>query len=179
MKKMTKASLLFSSMTLVFSLAYQPAIAQSADKAATSAPATQNWRPSAEATVVFHYYKDLAAATAFYQDKVGLEKVSDFGWASVFKITPTSYLGLTVAKEDNPKSKKSSAVNISTNDLGAWHARLAGHSDIKFLNHVKLAAGGLVEMFKVEDPEGYSLEFFRWVSKPDAEYPLMQNPFEK
>jgi predicted enzyme related to lactoylglutathione lyase len=179
MKKMTKASLLLSSLTLACSLAPLPAIAQSTDKAVTSAPATQNWRPSTEAMVVFHYYKDLAAATAFYEDKIGLEKVSDFGWASVFKVTPTSYLGLTMAKEDSPKSKKSSAVSISTNDLGAWHARLAKHSDIKFLNHIKSTAGGLVEEFKIEDPEGYSLEFFRWSSKPDAEYPLALNPFEK
>ncbi len=176
MKDKTNRRLLLSGIALVSSLLFQPVFAEESD---SPAPVVHTELPSVESTVVFHYYKDLAAATAFYEHKVGLEKVSDFGWASVFKITSTSYLGLTGAREETPKSKKSSGLNISTNDLGAWHARLAKQSDVKFLNHIEYTAGGLVEQFKIEDPEGYSLEFFRWSSGPDAEYPLMHNPFER
>jgi catechol 2,3-dioxygenase-like lactoylglutathione lyase family enzyme len=171
--------LLLSAIILVSSQVFQPVFAQQAESGATGTPDDHNALPSLEASVLFHYYDDLDAAKQWYKDKIGWEMVADYGWFAVFKMTPTSYLGLTSTGEDAPKSKKSSGFNISTNDLGAWHAHLAKNPDIKFLNHIESTAGGLVEQFKVEDPGGYSLEFFRWSAGPDVDYSQIQNPFEK
>ncbi|MFQ5660792.1 MAG: VOC family protein [Gammaproteobacteria bacterium] len=135
--------------------------------------------PSVEASVPFFYYNNLEAAKEWYEHKMGWRKVTDYGWFAVFKVTPTSYLGLIGTEEGGlpPTAKKNGLLSISTNDLGAWYARLARIPNIKFLNGIKTAARGLVEEFKVEDPEGYVIEFFRWRAGPETEHP--ENPFEK
>jgi len=165
-----------SGIVLVSSLTLLPVFSQDSETSAKSTPAEPSEIPSLEASVLFRYYEDLDAAKRWYEHDIGWEKVADYGWAAVFKITPTSYLGLTTADEDAPRSKKSSSLNISTSDLAAWHARLAKNPDIKFLNHIEMSAG-LVEQFRVEDPGGYSLEFFRW--DPDSGQEHVVNPFEK
>ena len=48
--------------------------------------------PSIAANLVFFYYRDLAAAQNFYENIMGLERVLDYGFATVHRISRTTYL---------------------------------------------------------------------------------------
>jgi hypothetical protein len=47
-----------------------------------------------QANLVFLYYKDLASAQDFYENTLGLEMVLDYGFAKLFRISLTTYVGL-------------------------------------------------------------------------------------
>ena len=47
-----------------------------------------------QANLVFFYYKDLASAQDFYANTLGLEMVLDYGFAKLFRISQTTYVGL-------------------------------------------------------------------------------------
>ena len=46
-----------------------------------------------KATVVWFYYKDMAAIQRFYEDVMGFDLVADQGWAKIYRIGPTGYFG--------------------------------------------------------------------------------------
>jgi len=52
-----------------------------------------------QANLVFLYYQDLEAARRFYDEVIGLEMVLDYGFAKLFRISKTSYIGLVDAQK--------------------------------------------------------------------------------
>ena len=44
--------------------------------------------------ITFLYYKDLDAAQQFYEGILGLEKVEDQGWAKIYRVSSTAFVGL-------------------------------------------------------------------------------------
>jgi len=49
---------------------------------------------SIQANLVFFYYPDLREAENFYGDILGLEKVLDYGFARIFRVSPSTFIGL-------------------------------------------------------------------------------------
>ena len=54
--------------------------------------ASDNSNPSIAAGVPFFYYNDLNAAANWYENKIGLKKVTEEEWVVIFELTDTSYM---------------------------------------------------------------------------------------
>ena len=113
-----------------------------------------------QATNVFLYYKDLAKATSFYNETLGLELLTEYDNASIIKITNSALLILVDAAKgmhsaDEPKTV---ALALLTDQLTEWYAYLQEEGvEIKYTYKPK--EGGPHDGFVAIDPEGYLLEF--------------------
>lgn len=123
-----------------------------------------------EASNTFLYYKDLAAATQFYQDILGLELLADYGMATTFRISAASYLILVDAAEgmhtaDEPKTV---ALALLTDQLEAWWNYL-NEQNVPVKYSYKTKEDGPHDGFVMIDPEGYLLEFELFKQHPENE----------
>lgn len=127
---------------------------------------TQPTRPALLGAISFYYYDDLAPAVRWYEERLGLRRDWDGGWAVVFVLTGTSRLGLVDAargfERTVPGPSKGALISLETGDLRAWRAYLESFGDTDFVTPISTATDGLTEMFVVRDPGGYPVEFFRW-----------------
>jgi catechol 2,3-dioxygenase-like lactoylglutathione lyase family enzyme len=116
----------------------------------------------------FFYYDDLARASAFYTDILGLEVVADYEFARILRIADTSYLTLVAAESgmhstDEPKAV---AIALITDELEAWYDYLVS-KEVPMRGELKVADARPHDGFVAYDPEGYYLEFERF--NPHAE----------
>ena len=113
-----------------------------------------------QATNVFLYYKDLEAATTFYEETLGLTLIGKYDNASMFKISHQSMLVLVdEAKEMHSADEdKSVALAFLTRDLPNWYAHLQ-EQNVSIKYTYKPQEGGPHDGFVAVDPEGYLLEF--------------------
>jgi len=124
--------------------------------------------PSIAAGVPFFYYQDLASAADWYEHKLGLEKTTDEGWVVIFRLTPTSYIGLVNATDGTlrPAAEKGAMLSIETRELEAWYRRLKETQGVEMVSGIEDGAKGMIDKFIVRDPGGYLIEFFRWKVDP-------------
>lgn len=125
--------------------------------------------PAIESSVVMLYYKDLAPVTAFYESTLGLRKTLDLGWCRIYRVSPTSYVGLIDERRGYHRVSPDKPVMLSivTTDVDGWHKRMlaAGVPIVKPLAPLsELPGPGMapVRGFLVKDPGGYTVEFFEW-----------------
>lgn len=127
-------------------------------------------RPEAPAeTVTFFYYDDLDLQLPFYEELLGLEKTMDAEWVKIYRVTPTSSVGLVLngrgfhaVSEDKP-----AMLSLVTADVDAWYRRLvdAGvtiRTELPPADAQPEAGRAPVRGFIAEDPGGYTIEFFTW-----------------
>jgi len=121
--------------------------------------------PIASQTVMF-YYDDLAAAEAFYGTVLGLDKTQDFGWAKFFRVSAGAEVGIV---KSGPgayhAAQRGNAVMLSivTTDVDAWYARLKAAKGVRFLVEISSGQSAPIRNFMIEDPGGYTVEFFQWL----------------
>jgi len=120
--------------------------------------------PSIAAGVPFFYYQNLSAAAAWYKNKLGLKPLTEEDWVVIFELTPTSYIGLVNASGGSlkPSDNKGALLSIETAELKAWWNRLKEVDGINMIHGIQEGADGMIEEFRMYDPEGYMVEFFRW-----------------
>ena len=136
----------------------------SASPAAESGCSASAAPPSLDSQVTMFYYEDLGAAAAFYGDVLGLETELDWEWVKFFKTGPSSSVGIVREGEGAYHGvQETNAVMLSlvTTEIDAWYARLEGRDDLVFLKHI--GDGGGIRSFLLEDPGGYTVEFFQWL----------------
>jgi catechol 2,3-dioxygenase-like lactoylglutathione lyase family enzyme len=123
-------------------------------------------RPPLLGAIPFYYYDDLAPAVRWYEERLGLRRAWDGGWAVVFELPGGARLGLVDAARGFLRpvagENKGALISLEVGDVLAWHAYLAAFDDTRFVTPVGVATDGLTEMFVVRDPGGYPVEFFRW-----------------
>lgn len=124
---------------------------------------------SMKETVTFFYYKDLDAQLPFYEDLLGLEKTMDAEWVKIYRVTATSSIGLVLEGRgvhkaiDNPPAM----LSIVTDDVDSWYQKILD-AGVKVTHPLppegaeKEEGSAPVRGFIVEDPGGYTIEFFRW-----------------
>jgi len=124
--------------------------------------------PAIAAGVPFFYYQDLAGAADWYERKLGLERTTDKDWVIIFRLTPTSYIGLVNATDGtlHPTAEKGAMLSIESPALEAWYQRLSATKGVEMVSGIETGAKGMIDKFVVRDPGGYLVEFFRWKIAP-------------
>lgn len=123
-----------------------------------------------QGTHLFLYYNDLNIAKQFYSETLGLEIISDYGFAATVKITDDAWLTLVDAsvgrhKADEPKTV---AIALLTNHLSEWYLYLQKEGvPIKY--EYKPKENSAHDGFVAIDPEGYLLEFELFKQHPENE----------
>jgi hypothetical protein len=120
--------------------------------------------------VTFFYYDDLASAIAFYERVIGLRKVLESEWCGLFELRPGTLLGLVdaVAGSQTPIAgrNKGAILSIETERLEACLALMKARGVAAQTAELELGCAGRTWEFKIHDPAGYCLEFFRWIEPP-------------
>jgi catechol 2,3-dioxygenase-like lactoylglutathione lyase family enzyme len=115
-----------------------------------------------QAGITFLYYRDLAAAAAFYQDILGLRLARDQGWCKILAMGPSSYVGLVDETRGSLRAAAAKPVMLTfvvagEGQVDEWHRRLAA-ARVCGLTTPKLSTEIGVYGFFATDPEGYRLE---------------------
>jgi len=124
--------------------------------------------PSLTSQTTMFYYKDLERADHFYGTVLGLEKTLDWDWVKFYKTGPASTVGLVTEGDGGwHKVQASNAVMLSlvTDEVDAWYDQVKDREGAVFLKDI--ADGGPIRSFLMEDPGGYTLEFFQWLAPPE------------
>ncbi len=130
---------------------------------AIAAPTKQQSLPSIDSQVTFLYYADVPAAAQFYEGTLGLEKTFDEGWVQIYRVSSTAYVGLVDETRGVHRTSESKPVMLSivTNEIDAWYAHMRT-SGVKLLSELSNSENAPIRAFLVEDPGGYTVEFFQW-----------------
>ncbi|MGY8794367.1 MAG: VOC family protein, partial [Woeseiales bacterium] len=124
--------------------------------------------PSLTSQTTMFYYKDLERADHFYGNILGLEKTLDWDWVKFYKTGPASTVGLVTEGDGGwHKVQETNAVMLSlvTEEIDAWYEQISGKEGAVFLKDI--ADGGPIRSFLMEDPGGYTVEFFQWLEPPE------------
>lgn len=129
-------------------------------------PLSAGDRPSIEGQVLFFYYRDLKHVTPFYETILGLKKTFDEDWVKIYQVGKDSFVGLVDETRGFHKvsESKPAMLSIITGDVDGWNAHLKAQN-VKFLSELK-KGNAPARSFVVEDPGGYTVEFFQWTNEP-------------
>jgi len=114
-----------------------------------------------QATVLWLYYRDLNAAQKFHEGLLGAELLVDQGWAKVYPVSSSGFVGFVDGEHGLHKSATQKCVTVSffTNDVNSWFQRAAAWEGFKLHTPEITYEGEHVRLFVGIDPEGY---FFEW-----------------
>ncbi len=134
--------------------------AQTASPAGPGRPATLG----IQANIVFLYYKDIPRAQRFYEDILGLALVVDQGFAKIYQVSPSSFIGLVDETQGLHRASETKPVTVSfvTEQIDQWYDYLVSKG-VKVRGPVRDASRHPTRGFVAYDPEGYFLEFERFL----------------
>lgn len=119
-------------------------------------------------TITFLYYRDLAAAEAFYRDVMGFRLAIDQGFAKIMQIGGDAHVGLVDEAKGmhNSEPVKPVQLCIRVPDVDAWYAyaKALGLANLSEL-FVNDAIG--IRAFVFDDTEGYQIEI-QTATRPGA-----------
>jgi predicted enzyme related to lactoylglutathione lyase len=146
------------------------AIAAMAIAGVLSAQEAKVARPASlgvQANIVFLYYRDVPAAQRFYEDVIGLTLTVDQGFSKIYQVSPTSFIGLVDESQGLHRASEAKAVTVSfvTEQIDEWYAYLQSKG-VKVRGPIGNAARHPTRGFVAYDPEGYYLEFERFLDHP-------------
>ena len=121
---------------------------------------------SIKENILMLYYKDISLVVPFYEETLGLARTFNDDWVKIYQITPTSFVALVQESEGSfHRAKTDNAVMLSivTEEVDAWYERLKRDQKIVFLKEIYDNEHAPIRAFLVEDPGGYSIEFFQWL----------------
>lgn len=114
---------------------------------------------TATAGSVFFYYDELERAAEFYERTLGLELVEDQGWAKVYRIQGSAYLGIVEGRRGFHRAQEDNAVLLTlvVRDVEAWYTKLVDR-DVRILREIETHEDIQVRCFFAQDPGGYAIE---------------------
>lgn len=131
-------------------------------------PAHTPW-PIKGVTTLF-YYQDVRRALDFYERLIGLRKVVDLGWCVLLEVLSHAQLGLVDSTGGSQRpisgSNKGAMITLETDDLQACLARMQSIGVAGPQTRISYNERSRTYDFKVQDPEGYTVEFFCWAERP-------------
>jgi predicted enzyme related to lactoylglutathione lyase len=123
--------------------------------------------PPIYSLITFFYYDDLAPAAAFYEEVMGLEPVEDQGWARIYRVGGSAFLGIVAGEKAYHRPRPSNAVLLTlvVDDVPGWYEHLAARG-VTLLTEVQDRPEIQIRCFFLEDPGGYTLEVQQF-QRPD------------
>jgi predicted enzyme related to lactoylglutathione lyase len=124
--------------------------------------------PATNSSVTFIYYKDMAEGENFYGNILGFKKDFDGEWVKIFRVTDGGRIGLVDETKGYLKgaTDKPVMLSIDTPDVKAWYERIKVTGAKYLKTHLKDHSDGFANSFIMNDPEGYTVEFFQWNEQP-------------
>jgi catechol 2,3-dioxygenase-like lactoylglutathione lyase family enzyme len=124
-----------------------------------------------KATVLWMYYRDMAAIQKFFGEVMGFEQVVDQGWAKIYRNSRTGFIGPVDETKGMHRFTEDKGVTASwfTTDVDAWFEHLKGQNAFRFRTPEILDESGKVRVFVGYDPENYFLEFDTFLDVPGNE----------
>jgi catechol 2,3-dioxygenase-like lactoylglutathione lyase family enzyme len=123
-----------------------------------------------KSAITWLYYKDLLSMQKFYEEVLGLELVVDQGWAKIYQVSETGFIGLVDERRGMHQFTDKKAVNISfiIDDLQSWFDHVQSHNLFELRsNEVSTGPETRYKAFVGYDPEGYFMEFDRFFPHQD------------
>ena len=131
--------------------------------------------PPVNAVVTNFYYNNLPAAKEWYVDEMGFPVIYDDGWVVIVEVGKGMQIALVDASRGALKAvkNKGAMLAIETGALEQWHDYVSKIGGIEWYpyngedpRHFKhgIRTHGDYEEFRVLDPGGYIIEFYRWKS---------------
>jgi catechol 2,3-dioxygenase-like lactoylglutathione lyase family enzyme len=113
-----------------------------------------------KATVLWFYYKEMEGIQRFYEDVLGMDLIVDQGWAKIYPVGPTGYLGLVDEQRGMHHYTEQKAVTMSffTANIDGWYDYLSSSGEIEMRSQ-KVESEVEYRAFVAYDPEGYYLEW--------------------
>ncbi|MCA9965457.1 MAG: VOC family protein [Anaerolineales bacterium] len=123
------------------------------------------------ATVLWLYYNNLARAEQFYESLLGINLLVDQGWAKVYQVTGSSFLGPVSGEKGMHPATEQKAVTVSffTADVNGWFAHATAQPGFRLRTPAVTDESNLVHIFVGYDPEGYFLEWDTFLPLPPNE----------
>lgn len=114
--------------------------------------------------ITFHYYKDLPRVCKFYEDVFGLKLEIDQGWAKIYRVSESAFVGLVDEKRGyfNWVPDKSSMITLVTSEVDSWYEKMK-RKGVKLLSEPHNVAEIGIRCFLLEDPEGYVIEIQKFL----------------
>jgi len=119
--------------------------------------------------ITFLYYDDIAPADTFYREIMGFETVVDQGWAKIYGVSETSFVGIVDGTKGfhKPQGKNAVLVTLVVDDVHQWYDYLKGKG-VKMLTELKEHEAIQVRGFFCEDPGGYTVEVQQFLDPETA-----------
>jgi hypothetical protein len=148
-----------------------PASMPAMDTGQTDRPPAASQSSSGPITdqVTFLYYEDLAAPRQFYQQVLGLKPYYDTEWVSLYHTAPGASIGLVKLDHTNsspPQRRAAVMVSIVTSDVAAWYRKLQHNPQARIVKPLYDHPAVPIRAFEMEDPSGYPVEIFQWLTPP-------------
>ena len=123
------------------------------------------------ASNVFFYYKDVDAATEFYQKVMGFRIAADYGFAKIMQVAPKSFITLVDETKGMHSSlePKTTAIALVTDQLAEWWEYIGTQNIDMRSTEFNPVDGRPHHGFVAVDPEGYLLEFERFNAHAENE----------
>lgn len=121
-----------------------------------------------KATVLWLYYRDLERIQEFWGEVMGFDQVVDQGWAKVYSVSPTGFIGPVDGAKGMHSWTEKKAVTVSfiTDALDDWFAHLKSRQEFELRTPaIEMEERAGVRVFVGYDPEGYYLEFDTFLEK--------------
>ena len=118
--------------------------------------------------ITFLYYQDLVEAENFFSDVMNLRLAQDEGWAKVYQINDTSFIGVVDENKGIVRTKGENAVVVTlcVENVDKWYSHLL-KKDVKILKEVAECKDLQLKNFFVKGPGNYMFEFLQYLS-PNA-----------
>jgi catechol 2,3-dioxygenase-like lactoylglutathione lyase family enzyme len=115
---------------------------------------------SIQANMVFFYYPDLEEAEKFYGHLLGFEKVLDYGFARIFRLSSSTFIGIVDETKGmhDPSEPKSVTLSFVTDEINSWYSYLASQN-VPIHRPLSDSSRIPIRGFVATDPAGYFLEF--------------------
>ena len=112
--------------------------------------------------ITFLYYKDLSEPSKFYGDLFGFKLEIDQGWAKIYRVSESSYLGIVDETRGtlNWAPEKSALVTLVTatiDEVDEWYEKLQ-NAGVKIRSEPQTHDEIGIRGFFLEDPAGYVIE---------------------
>jgi lactoylglutathione lyase len=116
-------------------------------------------RPDILEQITFFYYKDLDEAARFYGEVLGLEMVIDQGFAKVFRVAGSAFVGVVDEQKGAHRANAIKPVELTlvVDDPDAWYAYLKAKG-VETINEPHDVQNPNLRCFLLQDPEGYLIE---------------------